>query len=117
MRVLLSYNTKISYTHQISDRPELVDKQCCTPHTHDDCQLSLKIESNPEHFLDSKTIKRNVENILLKYNGKNISELGLHEGENIVKHLAKEIQDTMPLHKLVFLRLQETPKYGFEVLC
>lgn len=100
-----------SYSHRISDRPGLVDKSCCTNHTHDPAFLAIGIQVTKE-FLDFKTAKNLIIDVIRQYDQMNITDkYQIETTEDFMDRLVKEIKDKFP-NRHVRVHLQETTKYG-----
>lgn len=108
----IHYTTSLNFTHFINDRDELVDKACCTPHTHES-EIRVVVPIKDYEFLDFKTVKKATEKILDDLSDKNITEThNLGETEKLVEYIAINIG--MDLDRRVNVYIQETKKYGME---
>jgi 6-pyruvoyl-tetrahydropterin synthase len=97
----------------ISDRPELVDKACAVPHTHTS-KIRVTVPIFDHEFLDFKTVKKGVENVIGKMRDKNITaEFGLGQTEEFVEYVANEVKKELKREK-INVYIQETEKYGME---
>ena len=107
------YSTNLNFTHMISDRPELVDKACAIPHTHTS-RINVTVPIFDHEFLDFKSVKKGVENIVGKMRGKNITDdFGIESTEEFVEYIAKAVKKELNREK-VDVYIQETEKYGME---
>lgn len=119
------YTLRTSFTHSVEDRPELVDKGCLMPHTHEVASIKFGVQSNL--WVDFKEIKKaannamkvlcHPESIKFSEDGSEIlsADLGKMDTETIIDEL-------ITLMKVEFVKIdpkakmsiwvQETLKYG-----
>ena len=111
----ITYKTKFSYSHRIDNEPKLVDESCKENHDHKDCILTIKIPLVKDEFLDFKTVKKHVEAVLKNYKDKNITDqFNIQKTEQFVQTIKNDIE--ILLTKKVDVHLQETEKYGLEIV-
>lgn len=108
----LTYRTRLNYEHRIENIPEIEDR-CKKDHAHNNVEVIVKVETTSE-FLDFKTIKDKVEEILEDFRGVNITDkFGLGTVEKLAYHLGNKIGNA--LNRQVDLEIWETEKYGVEL--
>ena len=108
----IHYKTKLSFSHQIPNEQNLVDKGCELPHEHDSV-IIITVPLLNDEFIDFKTVKLETEKILGNMAGKNITDtLGLGKTEQLVEYLSQQVGKG--LNKKVDVYIQETHKYGME---
>lgn len=109
------YKTSLSFTHHLSGGSELVDKSCLMEHQHDNSDflnLTIKLIDSGK-WIDFKTIKQKVEELL---NEKYRKDLGEMDAETITKKLAFDIAMRLSMHLAqVKVELMETSKYGVSI--
>ena len=100
-----------SFGHNIKDRKELVDKGCLDHHDHENA--ILKVGVHGEKWIDFKTIKAKVLEILYEeVEDENYISFGLADTEDIVNNLGTSVSGALQRHVTVVL--QETNKYSIE---
>lgn len=109
----LTYRSNLNYEHRIDNTPGVVEERCKIDHPHPNVEIIVKVETTSE-FLDFKTIKDRVEEILENYRGINITdEFGITTVENLATHLENKISSV--LKRPISLEIWETDKYGVEI--
>lgn len=109
--------------HFIKDSDELLTKKCAELHGHSyhgevRIDLGLLQRHFQRKFVDFELVKRSIDNVVSKYDHKNISDLfKLHTVEDIAFALLFDFENYFccpPNPKAIFLTLFETDKWGVQ---
>jgi len=121
----LTYATGLTFSHKLEDRTHLVDKSCIEVHKHTNSPIIVKVQAIDGDFLDFKTIKEVVEDVLKGFKGKNITEYaGITTCEEFTIFLVQEITrrfcnlDSIrgyDFTRRIGVHFQETVKYGVTI--
>ena len=110
MPLYYTYETKITFSHKLEPRQEVVDKSCLDTHEHKDTPVVIGIKVTEHEWIDFKEIKQRIELIISDlYTG----DLGVCDTESFVKSLASNVAEEFNrTTDEIFVQFRETQKYG-----